>query len=197
MPHPEKHRRRRLPKAGRDAPADVRASDVVLAVTFVALLGLFCLMLLGSLVGAAVAGEAGAAKECSINRSQVTIKDTGERYAGQKVVRPDLVGRTLKIERFTAVRDMQRVASSNTLINLGYEAYELVGAGEVLFVKRERSESAPAIAPISWSLAEAGRERFAVKWWSGRPEKVKVGQTLDYVLDGPLTSLTLEVSACL
>ncbi len=197
MPHPDRNRRLRLPGAGRERPADVRASDVVLAVTFVAVLGVLCLMLLGRLVGAAVVGEAAAASGCPIDRAQVTIKDTGERYAGRKVVRPDLVGRALKVERFTAVRDMQRVASRNTLINLGYEAYELVGAGEVLFVKRERSESASATAPISWSLAEAGSERFAVKCWSGRPERVKVGQTLDYVLDGPLTSLTLEVSACL
>lgn len=53
MPFSTKYRRVRLPAAYQRAPSDVRTSDVVLAVTFVAILGLFCLMLLGSLVAPA------------------------------------------------------------------------------------------------------------------------------------------------
>lgn len=53
MPFPTDYRRFKLPADHRRAPSDVRTSDMVLAVTFVAVLGLFCLILIGSLVAPA------------------------------------------------------------------------------------------------------------------------------------------------
>ena len=44
-------RRPQLPGARRRSPPEVRTSDVVLAVTLVALLGVFCLILLAGLIG--------------------------------------------------------------------------------------------------------------------------------------------------
>lgn len=51
MPHPINHRRFRLTAAHRRTRTDVRTSDLVLAVTLVAILGVVCLMLASSLVG--------------------------------------------------------------------------------------------------------------------------------------------------
>ncbi|AWB23254.1 hypothetical protein DA075_22070 [Methylobacterium currus] len=51
MPRPVNQRRFRLPAAHRRARADLRTSDLVLAVTVVAILGVVCLMLAGSLIG--------------------------------------------------------------------------------------------------------------------------------------------------
>ncbi|MGF3025128.1 hypothetical protein ACQVP2_20185 [Methylobacterium aquaticum] len=53
VPHPTGHRRSRPSAARRRAPAAVRAADIVLAVALVAILGVVCLMLAGSLIGTA------------------------------------------------------------------------------------------------------------------------------------------------
>jgi hypothetical protein len=149
------------------------------------------------LIGAVLAlGGAQAASTCPVNRAEVTVKDTGERYAGMEVIRPDLVGQTFRVRRYSAVEDVRQLAHRDGALNLGYEAYDLRGKVDGLYIKRERSATAPAVAAISWTSATGTTERAHVDWGKGRPERVKVGQTLDYVFDGPLTSLTLVVSAC-
>ena len=50
MPRRANYRRFRLPAAHRRSPSDIRTSNLVMAVTFVALLGMFCLMLIDSLI---------------------------------------------------------------------------------------------------------------------------------------------------
>lgn len=143
--------------------------------------------LVGVLVGL---GSAHAGQTCPIGRADVKIADTGERYAGQPVGRPDLVGSTYRVARYSSVRGTGEPTS------LGYEAYVLRGAKGQILIKRERSLSNPTIAPISWAMADATTERAQVSWKRSKQERVRVGQTLDYVLDGPLTSLSVVVANC-
>lgn len=59
MPHLIQSGRSRWPGAARRSRLVVRTSDVVLAVTFVTLLGVLCLMLLANLIGASGGMAAG------------------------------------------------------------------------------------------------------------------------------------------
>lgn len=145
---------------------------------------------IGLIASVLALGSAQAAQACPIGRADVEIRDTGERYAGQPVSRPDLIGSAFHITRYSAV------SGTGEPTSLGYEAYVLKGAKEQILVKRERSRSAPAIAPISWAMADATTDRAHVDWKRSKQERVRVGQTIDYVLDGPLTSLSIVVTAC-
>ena len=151
--------------------------------------------LLVGLVGVVLAGGAAEAASCPITEATVTIKDTKQEYGNVvKVGRPDLVGQTFRVARYTSHREMVR-SPTGTDKRLGYEGYELVGLNEALTVKRDYVDGSPAVTPLSW-MSGSQSNYGPMEWGGGRPERVQVGQDLDYFLDGPLSALTAQVTSC-
>lgn len=148
------------------------------------------------LIGAVLAVGGAQAASCPITRATVTIKDTGVGYGGVvRVQRPDLVGKTFAVTRYASRRKahFSKPIGANKL--LGYEGYELKGAAGTLHVMRDHVDGSPAVTPVSW--ASGTKSTYgAIRWGGGPPERVKVGQDLDYYMDGPLSALTAEVTAC-
>lgn len=148
------------------------------------------------LVGAVLLGGAAqAASTCPITQATLRVKDDGTRYAGQQVERPDLVGKTFRVTRYTEQRKKHFSSAIGADKLLGYEGYEIKGDAGAFHVMRDHVDGSPAVTPLSWA-ADAKSEYGEIKWGAGRPERVKVGQSVDYLYAGPLTSLILEVSAC-
>lgn len=147
------------------------------------------------LVGAVVLSGAAQATSCPITQATLRVKDDGTRYAGQDVTRPDLVGKTFRVTRYTERRKKHLSSATGDYKLLGYEGYEITGPAGTFQIMRDHVDGSPAVTPVSWAAgSKAGYGEIA--WGAGRPERVKVGEGVDYLLDGPLTSLTLEVSAC-
>ncbi len=149
------------------------------------------------LVGAvlSVSAVAAAPRSCPADRATVRVEDTGVRYASQPVERTDLIGKTFKVHRYTEHRRMYFSEPRGVMMNVGYEGYELKGAAGTFVVRRDHVDGTPAIAPVSWTDGPSPY-RSKIAWGEGHPKTVKVGGSLDYVLGGPFTSLTLRVIAC-
>ena len=148
------------------------------------------------LVGAVLAVGGAQAASCPITKATVTIKDTKQEYGGVvKVGRPDLVGQTFRVSRYASRRELVHSAATGADKRLGYEGYELVGLNKALTVKRDYVDGSPAVTPLSW-MSGSPSNYGSVKWGGGRPERVEVGQDLDYFFDGPLSALTAQVSSC-
>lgn len=151
------------------------------------------------LIGLVIAASeitAAKAGSCSISRAEVRVVDTGFRYAGVvEVKRQDLIGQTFHISRYTARREWRfsKPIGANKL--LGYEGYELRGLAGTFVVMRDYVDGTPAVTPVSW--ASGSKQAYThIRWGGGRPERVTVGKDLDYLLDGPLSALTLHVTGC-
>lgn len=152
---------------------------------------------LGCLVGTFLGvGAAQAEPTCPVTRAQVRVEDTGFRYGGVvELSRPDLVGQYFRIRRYTVRRKEYFSKPIGAMKLLGYEAYELAGAAGTFEAMRDHVDGVPAVTPMSWA---SGSKDAVVRiaWGGGSPERVKVGQDLDYFLSGPLSALTLRVIAC-
>jgi hypothetical protein len=132
---------------------------------------------------------------CSITQATLRVKDDGTRYAGQKVERPDLIGKTFRVTRYTEQRKRHLSSATGDYKLLGYEGYEIKGDAGTFHIKRDHVDGSPAVTPLSW--AAGTKSKYGkLKWGGGLPERVSVGQSVDYLYDGPLTSLVLEVSDC-
>lgn len=142
-----------------------------------------------------VGGAAQAATSCPITRATLEVKDDGQRFAGQPVERPDLVGKTFRVTRYTERRKRYLSPATGDYKLLGYEGYEIKGPAGTFHVMRDHVDGSPAVTPMSWA-ADTKSAHGKIKWGSGRPERVKVGGDVDYMYSGPLTSLYLAVTAC-
>lgn len=136
------------------------------------------------------------AVSCPVTRAEVRVVDTKVRYAGvSEVKRPDLIGQRFRISRYTARREwrLSKPIGANKL--LGYEGYELKGSAGTFEVMRDYVDGSPAVTPVSWASGSKDAYR-QIRWGGGRPERVTIGEELDYLLDGPLSALTLRVTGC-
>lgn len=146
--------------------------------------------LVGLLAGPALA------ETCALDRATLTAVNTGFEYGGiTKVERPDLGGKTFRVARYAERKMMRYSKPRGAMMNAGYEAYEVEGGGSKLLVKREHVNGVPAVTPMSWD-ASAVPADVKVRWKRSTLPLVTVGSDLDYVLSGPLSALTLRVSAC-
>lgn len=119
----------------------------------------------------------------------VVVKDTGERYAGIKVARPDLVGQQFTVTRRTSQRKDEYVPSREVTYRTGYEGYELAGKAGTFLVRRDYVVGTPAVAPVSFD----GGSINLIWDTSAASRKVRAD---DYILDGPLAALTLSPTRC-
>ncbi|WP_336490005.1 hypothetical protein [Methylobacterium nigriterrae] len=131
-----------------------------------------------------VSGAVATPKSCPADKAVLTVKDTHFRYAmANAIQRPDLIGRTFRIARFTRGND----TGSNGVP----EAYEIVGSAGHFIVKRQHW---PAVPFVSASSAAAGEpKQFNVAW---APPTRGAETFEDYVFDGPLSSLTISLKSC-
>jgi hypothetical protein len=153
-------------------------------------------VLLIGLTIAAIEITAAHAVSCSVTRAEVRVVDTDVLYAGVgEVKRSELIGQTFRISRYTARREWRfsKPIGANKL--LGYEGYELKGAAGTFEVMRDHVDGSPAVTPVSWASGFKGAYA-QIRWGGGRPERVTVGEDLDYLLGGPLSALTLRVTGC-
>ena len=84
---------------------------------------------------------------------------------------------------------MVHVVSRDTDFRGGYEGYELKGMAGTFLVRREFNMGTPAVAPISF---EDGKVQM--DWKQSRAARAIAAE--DYVLDGPLTALTVTPARC-
>lgn len=149
-----------------------------------------------SLIGVLAACGSARAEDCRLDRATLTAVNTGFEYAGiTKVERPDLDGRTFRVVRYAERKVMRPSKSRDGMVNAGYEAYEVEGDGAKILVKREHVEGVPAVTPMSWDAGAVPAD-VKVQWKRSALPLVTVGSDLDYILSGPLSALTLRVSAC-
>jgi hypothetical protein len=148
-------------------------------------------LLLG-LVGAVLAGSAWAAPACPLSQSVYEVRDTGFRYLGAELQRPDLVGQRFTVRRY--VNRLERVFNPAQGVSRvsGYEAVELIGAGEAFTLRLDHTGGgSPPVWPQSFKGASS------VEWVSAKKSGVKESREAEiYIHDGPLATLTLSVVGC-
>jgi hypothetical protein len=150
------------------------------------------------LIGLAIAATDSAvaqAASCPATRAKVQVVDTGYHYAGVDLMRSDLVGKIFRVSRYTVRRTWHFSKPIGAKKLLGYEGYELKGSAGTFEVMRDHIDGVPSVTPVSWASGSKDAYR-QIQWGGGRPEQVTVGKDVDYVLDGPLSALTLRVMAC-
>ncbi|WP_336491029.1 hypothetical protein [Methylobacterium nigriterrae] len=116
----------------------------------------------------------------------------GEYLYGIRPTTKTFDGQRFTVTRTTRVKEMTRNPATGYMRDVGYEAVSLRSSNGLLIIREQKVIGAPP----QWTFSRAPKDAPGIRWGQGSAWKVKVGETLWIVQEGPLAGYTVRVSAC-
>ena len=159
--------------------------------------------ILASCIAILAAGSAGAGNRvpgapttCPILGATLTASaepnSYGEYVYGIRPETKEFDGQRFTVTRATGVKEMTRNPATGDMRDIGYEAVGLQSPKGPLIIREQKAIGAPP----QWTFSRLPKDAPGIRWGQGPAWKVKVGETLWTVQEGPLAGYTLQVSAC-